>query len=1118
MTHSEQMSLLATNSEQQFRLVRLQTLNWGTFSGLCDIAIPTAGYLFVGPSGSGKSTLLDAHTALLTPPRWVDFNVAAREAEKTGRDRSLVSYVRGAWSQQTAENGEYNLQYLRPGTTWSAIAETYRNDDVTVVLAQLLWVRGSSCGTSDIRRLYLVLQRDLDLRSLEFFPESDFDVRRLKTQLPDALVKEEFSAYQERFRHLLGIESESALRLLHKTQSAKNLGDLNVFLRDFMLDPPATFETADRLVAEFGELNAAHQAVVAARQQIETLAPARKNHSDLLARQAAKASLDELARNVDAYCEQRRADLLAERVAEIETALEGLRQELLLLGEVTRTEFSALTMLRSKRDGLAGGVALLSEQLSAAKVDLAARQEASVRAKSACAALGLVWPAGPAGFVEIVADVRTRLAEAREVAAGIEAQADQFKRQRELKVGEFQEVRSEIEAMERQRSSIPSHMLRLRERIASETGLDTADLPFAGELIEVQEGAAEWRGGIERVLRPLALSILVDERRYAALSTFVDEHELGERLVYNRMQEHEERRAPPRPNSLVHKLKTADAPQAAWLRRELLARYDYECAATMAAFRASPRALTRQGQIKHSPTRHEKDDRFRVGDRRNWILGFDNREKLKHFKELGAVLGGEIVQFDEQLREFAARAEEHRTGQLHSQTLVNLRWAEVDVGSMIDRVARIEEQLVIEREGVPELETLETEIAAQQKRHEDASGHEGEMRAEKLALERDREKLLRQRARLSPADLSASLSPEHAVSIEARCNATNQSVTLESLDPVIKEVDRGIRQESQQHGVQIALLRGEIEKQFEHFNRSWPAESSGLDAKLESAPDYLRKLARLETDGLPRFEERFMRLLHEQSDQNLSLLSARLDHERTAIHGRLELVNESLAATPYSPGTHLFIVSRDLALEEVRKFKQELKAALSHAYSEDKSQAEGRFLVLSDLVRRLGSQETVHRNWRSLVLDVRLHVEFVARELDDNQNEVEVYRSGAGKSGGQRQKLAATCLAAALRYQLGGRDRALPSFATVVLDEAFDKADSEFTAMAMKIFESCGFQMIVATPLKSVMTLEPFIGGACFVHIRDRKISSSLIIEYDTNEKRLKLPEHTRDATEAASS
>jgi uncharacterized protein YPO0396 len=57
----------------------------------------------------------------------------------------------------------------------------------------------------------------------------------------------------------------------------------------------------------------------------------------------------------------------------------------------------------------------------------------------------------------------------------------------------------------------------------------------------------------------------------------------------------------------------------------------------------------------------------------------------------------------------------------------------------------------------------------------------------------------------------------------------------------------------------------------------------------------------------------------------------------------------------------------------------------------------------------------------------------------------------------------------------------------------------------MRIFERFGFQMVVATPLKSVMTLEPFIGGACFVAIEDRKRSGTLRIEYDRAERRLAL-------------
>ena len=73
----------------------------------------------------------------------------------------------------------------------------------------------------------------------------------------------------------------------------------------------------------------------------------------------------------------------------------------------------------------------------------------------------------------------------------------------------------------------------------------------------------------------------------------------------------------------------------------------------------------------------------------------------------------------------------------------------------------------------------------------------------------------------------------------------------------------------------------------------------------------------------------------------------------------------------------------------------------------------------------------------------------------------------------------------------------VPTYALVVLDEAFDKADSDFTTLAMNIFRQFGFQMIVATPDKAVTTLEPFIGGACVVHIVERKYSSVLTIPYD---------------------
>ncbi|MCK7574900.1 MAG: hypothetical protein MZV65_02750 [Chromatiales bacterium] len=175
----------------------------------------------------------------------------------------------------------------------------------TVVLVRVFWLRGNANGSADVKRHYLILERPFDLRELEDFGQSNFDVRKLKQSFPNAFIQDEFRPYGERFRRLLGIESEMALRLLHKTQSAKNLGDLNTFLRDFMLDKPETFEVANRLVSEFDELNAAHQAVVTAREQVETLQPARERYQHRESLVLQRNGLEELRLGVDSYRETR---------------------------------------------------------------------------------------------------------------------------------------------------------------------------------------------------------------------------------------------------------------------------------------------------------------------------------------------------------------------------------------------------------------------------------------------------------------------------------------------------------------------------------------------------------------------------------------------------------------------------------------------------------------------------------------------------------------------------------------------------------------------------------------------------------------------------------------------
>ena len=61
----------------------------------------------------------------------------------------------------------------------------------------------------------------------------------------------------------------------------------------------------------------------------------------------------------------------------------------------------------------------------------------------------------------------------------------------------------------------------------------------------------------------------------------------------------------------------------------------------------------------------------------------------------------------------------------------------------------------------------------------------------------------------------------------------------------------------------------------------------------------------------------------------------------------------------------------------------------------------------------------------------------------------------------------------------------MPRYGTVIMDEAFDKADSNFTRIAMDVFTEFGFHMVLATPLKLLQTLEDYLGGMAVVTCRE---------------------------------
>ena len=341
--------------------------------------------------------------------------------------------------------------------------------------------------------------------------------------------------------------------------------------------------------------------------------------------------------------------------------------------------------------------------------------------------------------------------------------------------------------------------------------------------------------------------------------------------------------------------------------------------------------------------------------------------------------------------------------------------------------------------------------------------------------------------------------------------------TLASLVTDVHRVKEQIAEERSAISHKAANLGAEIKLAFGQMLTTWPEEAGSLQSNLDSAPDFFAKLKRLEEDGLPALEAKFRRLLSEQGTNRLVELNKHVLGGRREIDLRLAEVNDALNAVSYNPDSFIRITPSDIHLPEVTDFRDRAKLVFeAEGYKgQDPEQDEIQFVHLRQLVADLKGEDPDKKRWRERVLDIRQHVEFNAEEVDRRTEEqIEVYAGSSGKSGGQRQKLTATCLAAALRYRLAGSAGGAPTYTTVVLDEAFTKTDDTFTRTCMQVFKKLGFQMIVATPIKSVMTLEEFIGGANFVMIENRNKSAVKQIEYLEAEHKLNLSDKDRREAE----
>jgi uncharacterized protein YPO0396 len=281
---------------------------------------------------------------------------------------------------------------------------------------------------------------------------------------------------------------------------------------------------------------------------------------------------------------------------------------------------------------------------------------------------------------------------------------------------------------------------------------------------------------------------------------------------------------------------------------------------------------------------------------------------------------------------------------------------------------------------------------------------------------------------------------------------------------------------------------------MQSFSNRFPVETQEVDVSVDSAGEYRTLLQRLVADDLPRFEADFKRSLNENTIREVANFSSQLNKERATIHERIERINQSLTQIDYNPGRFITLELQTTTDPEVRDFQTELRTCLDGALGgdsgggQDSQYSEAKFLQVKHIIERLRGREgqtEQDRRWTAKVTDVRNWFVFAASERwREDKREHEHYSDSGGKSGGQKEKLAYTILAASLAYQFGlawGETRS-KSFRFVVIDEAFGRGSDESAQYGLQLFEKLNLQLLIVTPLQKIHIIEPFVASVGFVH------------------------------------
>jgi len=1108
---SRNYSLFSTQSTVAgFRLHRMEILNWGTFHNeIWQISPQGNTTLLTGKNGSGKTTYIEALLTLLVPEgRKRTYNSASGQKG----ERSEESYVLGDYGTAENDDGKFTERHRKDkSTTYSVILAVFKNEERYFTLFQVRWF-----VNNEMRRNYLIAYKDLTIeKDIIPFDASGYWKKNLKKKYPKIGNKEiivEYDGptkYAEGIRKVFGMK-EKALTLFSQMVGLKVLGNLDEFIRTNMLEESKTESDFQNLRTNYQKLLDAHKNIEKAKFQLELLKPITEIDKNIQKSNEKIDELTDLKQINPIYFATHKIEFLKTEILKKE---EELRQILQKIGEL-KTELSEDRETEKeldfsiRNDETGKRIQEIEKDIKAKNKDKENREKKIKKYNELALKLNISENPDETIFLNQIQKLKERKTEIKteldDKENGIQRRLRVLENEKEQLEFQYNEKQIELDELRKQKNNITGRVSEIRQEILIFTGATSVEIPFVGELIKVLPSEKDWEPAIEKTLHNFALRLIVPEKYYRKVNEYVNDNNLKGRVVYERFKNETflNQFSQTSENSIYMKIEIKrDSEYNDWIENQLKTNYNFICT-TRENLPAYQQAITKEGLIKNN-ARHEKDDRIQIANNQNYVLGWDNKEKIKLVKD-------NLIDIENLIKDKKAIINllEKRQKSLNTEfenctkILEFDNFTDIDIQTLVLATIELQKQKdelektkKKKKKLKDQLTALQSKILKNDTLKDDLLGtftKEGSVLNYYESQLSQNKKLILE---FSDFDLTDKIKL-----FETTFEKIIKDLDFKNLDKKQKSITETIEKdfdsqnknkiEFEKQLSTLMLKYKRPEKEILDKFPDWTSDTHKLSEDIKYVKeDYIAIFNRLETEELAIHLNNFKKYLNEDMITQMTGFSTLLETQEENIKESIESLNEPLRKIKFqtNPQTFIKLYAIPINTGSVREFKimlKDWKPNLSE-YERTKNDTilEESFLKIKALIEKLTNNE----QWRKEVTDVRNWLSFTAKEHyfeDEKRPPLNIYENIAKLSSGEQAQITYTIMGAAIAYQYGILKDGLNtnSFRFVCVDEAFAKQDEEKAFYLLDLIKKLNLQMLLVTPDDKIHVAENFISAVHIVH------------------------------------